>query len=373
MATTTNYSWSTPDDTALVKDGASAIRTLGSSVDTTVKALNPGTTSGDIDYYTSSTAKARLAKGTALQYLRMNSGATAPEWATLSAGYSTVQTFTSTGSWTVPAGVTRCAVYVVGGGGGGGSGNARVDAANVVGGSGGSGGAFGFDPFYTVTPGASITVTVGAGGTGGAAVTATSTSTSANNGTAGNDSSFGTLLVGKGTLGSGNAGTTFATNFTAAASLTTSTLVAVRAAGAGGYNSGFSNTYNGQNGTISILTQAGSLGANGTNASVGTFVTNGGTSIEAGFAGGGGGGGGHQNGVGNAIASAGLNGGGSGGGGAKSTTDITTTGAAGGAGAANTGGGGGGGGGGGKVGTGAAVATGGAGGNGGSGFVAIFY
>jgi hypothetical protein len=36
MATTTNYSWSTPDDTALVKDGASAIRTLGSSVDTTL-------------------------------------------------------------------------------------------------------------------------------------------------------------------------------------------------------------------------------------------------------------------------------------------------------------------------------------------------
>jgi hypothetical protein len=36
MATTTNYSWSTPDDTAYVKDGASAIRTLGSSVDTTM-------------------------------------------------------------------------------------------------------------------------------------------------------------------------------------------------------------------------------------------------------------------------------------------------------------------------------------------------
>lgn len=36
MATTTNYSWTTPDDTDLVKDGASAIRTLGSSIDTTV-------------------------------------------------------------------------------------------------------------------------------------------------------------------------------------------------------------------------------------------------------------------------------------------------------------------------------------------------
>lgn len=36
MATTTNYAWETPDDTDLVKDGASAIRTLGSEIDDTV-------------------------------------------------------------------------------------------------------------------------------------------------------------------------------------------------------------------------------------------------------------------------------------------------------------------------------------------------
>jgi hypothetical protein len=81
MATTTNYSWTTPDDTDLVKDGAAAIRTLGSSADTTVKALNPGTTAGDIDYYTAATTKARIAIGTAGQVLTVNSGATAPEWA----------------------------------------------------------------------------------------------------------------------------------------------------------------------------------------------------------------------------------------------------------------------------------------------------
>jgi hypothetical protein len=100
MATTTNYSWSTPDDTALVKDGAAAIRTLGSSVDTTVKALNPGTTAGDIDYYTSSTAKARIAIGTANQQLRVNAGATAPEWFTPSAsgGMTLISTTTLTGS-----------------------------------------------------------------------------------------------------------------------------------------------------------------------------------------------------------------------------------------------------------------------------------
>jgi hypothetical protein len=38
MATTTNYGWTTPDDTDLVKDGAAAIRTLGSSIDTSFVA-----------------------------------------------------------------------------------------------------------------------------------------------------------------------------------------------------------------------------------------------------------------------------------------------------------------------------------------------
>jgi hypothetical protein len=90
MATTTNYSWTTPDDTDLVKDGAAAIRTLGSSIDTSVKALSPGTTAGDVDYYTTSTAKARLAIGTAGQLLRVNSGATAPEWFTQTSGGMTL-------------------------------------------------------------------------------------------------------------------------------------------------------------------------------------------------------------------------------------------------------------------------------------------
>lgn len=42
MATTTNYGWTTPDNTAYVKDGASAIRTLGSSVDTSLFSLSNG-------------------------------------------------------------------------------------------------------------------------------------------------------------------------------------------------------------------------------------------------------------------------------------------------------------------------------------------
>ena len=82
MATTTNYGWTTPDDTALVKDGAAAIRTLGSSVDTTTKNLNPSTTLGDIEYRSStSNVNTRLPIGTSGQFLSVVAGV--PAWAAL--------------------------------------------------------------------------------------------------------------------------------------------------------------------------------------------------------------------------------------------------------------------------------------------------
>ena len=97
MATTTNYGWTTPDNTALVKDGASAIRTLGSSVDTSLKSLSPGTTAGDVDYYTSATAKARLAIGSTGQVLTVAAGV--PSWATATSGGMTlISTTTLTGA-----------------------------------------------------------------------------------------------------------------------------------------------------------------------------------------------------------------------------------------------------------------------------------
>jgi len=81
MATTTNYGWTTPDDTALVKDGASAIRTLGTSVDTTTKNLNPQTTLGDIAYRSStSNVNTRLGIGSTGQILTVAAGV--PSWAT---------------------------------------------------------------------------------------------------------------------------------------------------------------------------------------------------------------------------------------------------------------------------------------------------
>ena len=44
MATTTNFGWTTPDDTDLVKDGAGAIRTSLNGVDTSFVDLKGGTT-----------------------------------------------------------------------------------------------------------------------------------------------------------------------------------------------------------------------------------------------------------------------------------------------------------------------------------------
>jgi hypothetical protein len=97
MATTTNYGWATPDDTALVKDGASAIRTLGSSVDTTTKALNPSTTLGDIEYRSSTAnTNTRLGIGSTGQILTVAGGV--PSWATPTAGGMTLLASGSIGS-----------------------------------------------------------------------------------------------------------------------------------------------------------------------------------------------------------------------------------------------------------------------------------
>jgi hypothetical protein len=100
MATTTNYGWDTPDDTDLVKDGAAAIRTLGSSVDTTTKALNPSTTLGDVEYRSATAnTNTRLGIGTTGQVLTVTGGV--PAWETISAGGITlISTTTMSGSTT---------------------------------------------------------------------------------------------------------------------------------------------------------------------------------------------------------------------------------------------------------------------------------
>lgn len=93
MATTTNYSWTTPDDTALVKDGAAAIRSLGTAIDTTVftnagAAINKTIVDakGDLIAATGSDAVTRVAVGTNGQYLKADSTASGGvAWDTLPA------------------------------------------------------------------------------------------------------------------------------------------------------------------------------------------------------------------------------------------------------------------------------------------------
>ena len=141
MATTTpNFGWTVPTSTDLVKDGATAIETLGDSIDASFVDLKGGTTgqvlskasntdldftwvtdaagditgvtagtgisgggtsgtvtvtnsmattittAGDVIYGTGSGTFTRLGIGTAGQVLTVNGGATAPSWATPSAG-----------------------------------------------------------------------------------------------------------------------------------------------------------------------------------------------------------------------------------------------------------------------------------------------
>jgi len=69
--------------------------------------------------------------------------------------------FSSSGTWTVPSGVTKIIVIAVGGGGGGGGGGTSA---------GGEGGYPGNSTvvLLTVSPGETLTITIGAGGAGGA-------------------------------------------------------------------------------------------------------------------------------------------------------------------------------------------------------------
>jgi hypothetical protein len=100
------------------------------------------------------------------------------------------ESFTSSGTFSVPSGVNSIEVLVVAGGAGGAGGT------SYKGGGGGAGGLI-FVPNYTVTPGGTISVTVGCGGGAG--------SGEGQPGQAGQDTVFGTLTA-KGGGGGGGGG-----------------------------------------------------------------------------------------------------------------------------------------------------------------------
>jgi len=112
MATTTNYSWTTPDDTDLVKDGAAAIRTLGTAIDTTV-FNNAGAAiaktivdaKGDIIAATAADTVDRLAVGANDTVLTADSStATGLKWA--ASGGAANYTLLNTGGTTLSGGTT---------------------------------------------------------------------------------------------------------------------------------------------------------------------------------------------------------------------------------------------------------------------------
>jgi hypothetical protein len=78
---TTNYGWPMPTSTDLVTDLPADFDAFGQPVDTTLKALNPETTLGDISYRSAvSNTNTRLAIGTAGQVLAVSGGV--PAWTT---------------------------------------------------------------------------------------------------------------------------------------------------------------------------------------------------------------------------------------------------------------------------------------------------
>ncbi|RTY90243.1 GEVED domain-containing protein [Flavobacterium sp. GT3R68] len=184
--------------------------------------------------------------------------------------YSSAQTstYTSSGTWVCPAGVTAIQVEAYGPGGGGGAGG----STNGYGGGGGGGGAYTKNTSVTVIPGTTYTITLGTPGAGGnpanggnaTATTATfgATTVTANGG-------FGGLSYTNGrTGGAGGSGGTFAGG-------TGGTGTAGSGSGGGGGAAG--TTSNGGNGAVPTA------GLKGTG---GTIAGNGGAGTTANSAGG---------------------------------------------------------------------------------------
>lgn len=190
------------------KSGANSDITSLSGLTTPLSVAQGGTnstatpTAGGVVYGTG-TAHAITTAGTAGQVLTSNNGS-APTWATPSSAAG-LQSFTTSGTFTIPGGITKVKVTVIGGGGNGGATVAGGDGFNLGGGGGAGGNATKF--LSGLTPFNTITVTIGAAG-GASSIssgTQTITTVTATGGTAG-PAGINNSQVGGGTGGTGSGG-----------------------------------------------------------------------------------------------------------------------------------------------------------------------
>jgi len=169
----------------------------------TLAKLEDGT-QGDVLYYGASGAPTRLGFGTSGDFLKTQGTGANPVWASAGGGgFNSVQTFTSGGTWTRPAGIIKVIMEVQGGGGGGGNADGGYNGAAA----GGGGYA---RKFLDVSAISSSTISVGTGGAASADGGASSWADGANTitGSGGLEGGGGAAGTGfHGTGGSGGAAT----------------------------------------------------------------------------------------------------------------------------------------------------------------------
>ncbi|MHB1870867.1 MAG: hypothetical protein ACYCT1_08435 [Steroidobacteraceae bacterium] len=186
------------------------------------------------------------------------------------------QTFTSSGTYTVPDGVYRLFCYLWGGGGGGGGGQAGVNQGGGIYSQGSSGGGGGSGAYAAgscfVTPGQQITVTVGGGGAGGAGAT----SGTAGGGSGGGTTTFSVFVAYGGSGGSGAVYNGVGGGGGAGASVGSGSFSQT------GGNSGSAGVSSGNGGSPGYATFGGGLGEPGSSRSAGGAGGNGSTSSSAG-------------------------------------------------------------------------------------------
>ena len=176
-------------DTADIADGAISTAKLADGSISTAKIADTAITDAKISGMSSSKLTGALPAISGASLTGISAGLPGPR----------AEVFTSSGTFTVPSGVTACKVTVVGGGGGGG-GAYQADRA----GCGGGGGGTAIEWITGLTAGDTVSVTIGAGGTGGG------TTAGSQDGNSGGTSSFGSYCSATG--GEGGVGNIYGTS-----------------------------------------------------------------------------------------------------------------------------------------------------------------